>query len=60
VTTGGFYNRNASDIWNGTELYLSEEGDESFADEVISLAYKIDLLSGDSTTFIFLVILSEG
>ncbi|NOQ71907.1 MAG: T9SS type A sorting domain-containing protein [Crocinitomix sp.] len=59
VSAGGFLNRNGSDIWNGVDPYMTEEGEVAVADQAISLAYKTDLLIGDSTTFVFSVILSE-
>ncbi|WP_027419990.1 T9SS type A sorting domain-containing protein [Crocinitomix catalasitica] len=61
VSMGGFSNRDAEDIWNGESPRF--ESNESFVrvimDEAISLAYKTDLLSGDSVNFSFIVAVSE-
>lgn len=61
VSHGGFSNRDASDIWNGTAGLVGTAGSSVFADEAISLAYKISSLSaGASETFQFSVILDQN
>jgi len=44
VTLGGFANRNASAIWNGssTEYVNTEGGSRPFIDEAISIAFRLD------------------
>ena len=60
VSHGGFSNRDASDIWNGTGGLTGVEGDVSTGDEAISLAYKTDLAAGASETFSYVVVLSHS
>jgi hypothetical protein len=58
VTWGGFSNRNASEVWNGTGDF-SQSG-ESENDIAISLAFKIgDLPAGESTTVIYAYVLDS-
>jgi gliding motility-associated-like protein len=61
VSYGGFANRDGSDIWNGTFPLVGSSGFSTFADEAISLAYKITTLpAGASETFQFSVILDQN
>lgn len=60
VARGGFFNRDASDIWNGTGALTGVEGSSLFSDQAIAIAYKSDILSGDSITFTFATVLSDG
>lgn len=59
---GGFANRDASDIWNGTGPgFVQTPGATNFADEAIALAYKIQNLAPGATEVIkFVVILSDS
>ncbi len=58
VCTGGFTNRDGSDIWNGIG-FNSAVGSSLYIDEAISLGYKItSLASGASETFKFATILA--
>ena len=59
---GGFSNRDASDIWNGTGLgFVQTVGASNFQDEAIALAYKIsNLAPGATETFKFVVILDNA
>jgi gliding motility-associated-like protein len=59
VCYGGFANRDASDIWNGTGVgFVQTVGSTLFADEAISIGYRIPTLAaGASHTFKFVVIL---
>ena len=41
---GGFFVRDPADIWNGTGGLTNVEGSSSFADQAISMAYKIEAL----------------
>lgn len=60
VTYGGFVNRDASDIWNGTG-FTDAEGSTAFADQAISLAHRTyTLAAGETDTFSFAIILSEA
>lgn len=60
VSHGGFSNRDASDIWNGTWPLTGVAGASVFMDEAISLAYKIaNLPAGASETFEFVIILDD-
>jgi gliding motility-associated-like protein len=57
---GGFSNRDASDLWWGTG-FTQTVGSTNYADEAISLAYRIqNLAPGATTTFKFNVILSDA
>ena len=48
---GGFANRNASAMWNGTEGLITTEGSSAFADQAIGIVYKIDeLLPGKASS----------
>lgn len=58
VSHGGFSNRDAEEIWNGTGGLDGVEGTVETADKAISLAYKTDLASGETVHFTFAVILS--
>lgn len=58
VTHGGFSNRDGSDIWNGAGGLTATVGAVADADQAISLAYKTELLDGDTTNFTFAVVLS--
>ncbi|MCX6294604.1 MAG: gliding motility-associated C-terminal domain-containing protein [Bacteroidetes bacterium] len=71
VTYGGFSNRSGSDIWNGTSIspltgfystpLVQTVGSTNFADEGISLAYRVqNLLPGATKTFKFHVILDNA
>jgi gliding motility-associated-like protein len=61
VTHGGFSNRDASDIWNGTFPLIGTAGSSAFMDEAISMAYKINTLApGASETFEFVIILDDA
>lgn len=66
VTTGGFSERNAYEIWNGgmsswASPYITAVGASNFADEAISIAYRIqNLLPGTSRTFKFVTILNSS
>ncbi|MFO1006751.1 MAG: Ig-like domain-containing protein [Planctomycetaceae bacterium] len=60
VTSGGFSNRNATDVWNaidttyGVYTYLHNEGDSVTADEAISLAFQLGSLApGQSISFAY-------
>ncbi|HEY0030453.1 MAG TPA: gliding motility-associated C-terminal domain-containing protein [Bacteroidia bacterium] len=62
---GGFANRDASDLWNGgvtgSGTFTQTVGSTNFADEGISLAYRIqNLAPGATETFKFLVILDAA
>jgi gliding motility-associated-like protein len=62
---GGFSNRDASDLWiggaTGSGTFTQTVGSTNFADEGISLAYRIqNLLPGATETFKFLVILDAA
>ena len=59
VSHGGFSNRDAEAIWNGTGGLEGVEGTVETADKAISLAYKTDLEPGEAVHFSFAVILSE-
>jgi len=60
VSHGGFSNRDASDIWNGTWPLTGTAGASVFMDEAISMAYKIaNLPAGASETFEFVIILDD-
>jgi gliding motility-associated-like protein len=57
---GGFANRDASNMWNGTG-FVQTVGATSFADEAVFLAYRIqNLAPGATETFKFVVILDDG
>ncbi|WP_047549501.1 T9SS type B sorting domain-containing protein [Psychroserpens sp. Hel_I_66] len=60
VSYGGFENRNASAVWNGTG-YSSAEGDSvNFLDEAISIAFNLgDLEPGETTRFTYYYILEN-
>lgn len=61
VARGGFSNRDASAIWDGTWPHTGTVGSSAFMDEAISLAYKINTLpAGASETFEFVVILDDS
>ena len=58
VTTGGFSNRSAYNIWNGISLNTSGT---VTADQAISLSFNLgNLAPNQSTTFAYAYILSEG
>ena len=58
---GGFSNRDASDLWNGSAPFTQAVGATNFADEGISLAYRIqNLAPGATETFKFVVILDAA
>lgn len=58
---GGFSNRDASDLWNGSAPFTQTVGATNTADEGISLAYKItNLAPGATETFKFLIILDAA
>ncbi len=60
ATYGGFTNRDASDIWNGMPPFTQMIGSTNFADEAISIAYKIqNLASGDSASFKFCTVFDD-
>lgn len=60
VSHGGFSNRSAIDLWNGTG-FNSAVGSSINADEAISLSYYIPTLGpGESKTFKFLIILDAA
>lgn len=65
VCYGGFSNRDASDLWTGgvtgTGTFTQTVGATNFADEAISLSYKIvNLAPGATETFKFVVILDDA
>ena len=61
VSYGGFSNRDASDIWNGTGGLTGTVGSSLYDDVAISLAYKIPTLAaGASENFQFGVILDQN
>jgi gliding motility-associated-like protein len=62
VIYGGFSNRDASDIWNGTGAgFVQTVGATNFADEAIAIAYRIPSLAPGAThTFKFVVILDAA
>lgn len=61
VSKGGFSNRDASDIWNGTGGLTGVVGSTSFLDEAISIAYRIqNLAPGATETFKFVTILDDA
>lgn len=59
---GGFSNRDASDIWNGTGGgFVQAVGVPNFQDEAIALGYRIqNLAPGATETFKFVVILDAA
>ncbi|MEI7510366.1 MAG: hypothetical protein WCJ62_12990, partial [Flavobacterium sp.] len=58
VTTGGFSNRSAIDIWNGNGFSTSGT---LTADQAISIAFNLgNLAPNDSTTFSYTYVLSES
>ncbi|CAG7581694.1 MAG: putative gliding motility-associated protein [uncultured marine phage] len=60
VTYGGFSNRDASDIWNGTAPFTDVAGSTTFSDIGISLAYKIETFNpGDVEEFSFVIVMDE-
>lgn len=60
VAYGGFSNRDASNLWDGTG-FTNTVGSSNFADEAIALAYRIPtLLANESKTFKFLIILDAA
>ncbi|NOQ76070.1 MAG: T9SS type A sorting domain-containing protein [Crocinitomix sp.] len=59
VAHGGFSNRDASDIWNGTGGLTGTLGTTITADQAIALAYKGDILAGDSLNFTYAVVLDD-
>lgn len=57
---GGFFNRDGSDLWNGSG-FIQTVGSTYFADEAIALAYKIQNLAPGATEVIkFVVILDNA
>ncbi len=60
VSHGGFSNRDGSDVWNGTGGLVGTIGAVAVADAAISLAYKTDLIIGDTVNFTFAIVLSEA
>ncbi|NOQ75348.1 MAG: hypothetical protein GQ574_25280, partial [Crocinitomix sp.] len=61
VSHGGFANRDASDIWNGLGGLTSAEGATVFADQAISLGYKVESLpAAESETFLFTIVLNAA
>ena len=59
VSTGGFSERDGSDIWNGVGGLTGTVGAVEVGDQAISLAYKTDLDDTDTVNFTFAVVLSE-
>jgi gliding motility-associated-like protein len=62
VTYGGFANRDAGAIWNGTEpgVINTEGSTASSVDEAISIAFKLgDLAPQEISTFVYYYILEE-
>ncbi len=60
VAHGGFSNRDASDLWNGTG-FNSAVGSSVFMDEAIAIAYRIqNLAPGATQTFKYVVILNAA
>ncbi len=60
VAHGGFSNRDASDLWNGTG-FNSAVGSTVFMDEAIAIAYRIqNLAPGATQTFKYVVILNAS
>ncbi len=59
---GGFSNRDASNIWNGSSAgFVQTVGATNFADEAIALAYKIQNLAPGATEVLkFVVILDDA
>ena len=60
VSHCGFSNRDGSDIWNGTGGLVGTIGAVAVADQAISLAYKTDLIIGDTVNFTYAIVLSEA
>jgi gliding motility-associated-like protein len=62
VTSGGFINRNGSDIWNGINSLNGTVGyNNGTADDAISLAYRIqNFAAGSTQTFKFVTILKAS
>jgi gliding motility-associated-like protein len=61
VSYGGFANRSGFDIWNGTAGLTGTVGSTIFADEAISIAFRIqNFLPGTSRTFKFVTILGSA
>jgi Secretion system C-terminal sorting domain len=61
VSKGGFSNRDASDIWNGTGGLIGTLGATSVADEAISLSYrKINFAPGASETFNYYTVFADS
>ncbi len=58
VCYGGFGNRDGSDLWNATG-FEATVGATASGDQAMSLAYKDDLIVGDTVNFTFAIVLSE-
>ncbi len=60
VTYGGFTNRNASQVWNGSFDFINTEGSTTLADAAISIAFKLGTINPSETkTFVYYYILEE-
>lgn len=58
---GGFSNRDAQNMWNGTTTYTQAVGSVNVADEAIYLAYKIsNLMPGNTEVFKFATLFDAG
>lgn len=59
VSFGGFVNRNASGIWNGTGV-INTVGSSTFADEAMSISFNLgNILPKETKTFVYYYILKE-
>jgi gliding motility-associated-like protein len=57
---GGFFNRDATDIWNGVAGLNGTSGSSAFADEAIALAYRMPAFNAGTTQQCrFVVILDD-
>ncbi|MFL5765757.1 MAG: T9SS type A sorting domain-containing protein [Bacteroidia bacterium] len=54
---GGFFNRDASDLWYGTSTFTQTPGAVFVADDAISLAYRVrNFVPGTTRSFTFLTV----
>ncbi|GAA4890863.1 hypothetical protein GCM10023311_13940 [Flaviramulus aquimarinus] len=61
VTFGGFNNRSASNVWNGTDFLINTEGETRLnVDEAISIAFNLgNINANESIRFTYYYILEE-
>lgn len=61
VSRGGFSNRDAINIWNGTAGLIGTIGSSALADEAISIAHKsLSFASGSTLTFEYFTVFDAG